>query len=200
MQRYNDDNLVRALRDGDDAAFARLVTRHTGRVAALAHRILDDRSLAEDATQLTFVRFHRLVHRYEPRGRLRSYLARLCVSECRSLERSRRRRRAALASLAASCQGGAIRGQDSAALWESRSRALAVRRALETLPESVRQAIVLRYFEDLPYAEISDRVGAPESTIRSRVFQGLRRLRQEMDPARRPASRGRATARSSQCW
>jgi len=58
-----------------------------------------------------------------------------------------------------------------------RDRALAVRRALQRLPEDQRLAIVLREFEGYTSREIGDLVGAPSTTIRSRIFHGLRALR-----------------------
>jgi RNA polymerase sigma factor (sigma-70 family) len=120
-----------------------------------------ERSVAEELVQDAFVAAHRTWDRVrEPLP----YLRRAVINRCHSwgrrqtLERDRRPRPAADAEL----------GADE--LWD----------ALATLPERQRDAIVCRFYLDLPDAEIADLLGCRVPTVRTAIHRGLAKLRQEV--------------------
>jgi RNA polymerase sigma-70 factor (ECF subfamily) len=170
-----DARLVVAIARFHEDALAELYRRHGGAVFALAHRLLNDRTLAEEVVQEVFVRLWHDPDRFDAdRGSLRSFL--LANAHGRSVdlirsETSRRRREERDARLTAEA------GYDlEHEVWDV---ALAdhVRTALDALSEGERAAIELAYFGGHSYREVARLLDEPEGTVKSRIRAGLVRLR-----------------------
>ncbi|HEX4776446.1 MAG TPA: sigma-70 family RNA polymerase sigma factor [Acidimicrobiia bacterium] len=170
-----DARLVVAIARFHEDALAELYRRHGGAVFALAHRLLNDRTLAEEVVQEVFVRLWHDPDRFDAdRGSLRSFL--LANAHGRSVdlirsETSRRRREERDARLTAEA------GYDlEHEVWDV---ALAdhVRAALGALSEGERAAIELAYFGGHSYREVARLLDEPEGTVKSRIRAGLVRLR-----------------------
>jgi RNA polymerase sigma-70 factor (ECF subfamily) len=170
-----DARLVVAIARFHEDALAELYRRHGGAVFALAHRLLNDRTLAEEVVQEVFVRLWRDPDRFDAdRGSLRSFL--LANAHGRSVdlirsETSRRRREERDARLTAEA------GYDvEHEVWDV---ALAdhVRTALAALSDGERAAIELAYFGGHSYREVAQLLDEPEGTVKSRIRAGLVRLR-----------------------
>jgi RNA polymerase sigma-70 factor, ECF subfamily len=168
-----DDDLVLAARRGDGAAFAALVERHQRRVHGLAYRLLGDATDAEDATQETFVRAYTRLSSYLPGGKFASWLLAITSHWC--VDSLRRRRTVSLDAVQASLgwPSGADYPEELAVRAEGR---VEVQRWLATLPEPYRLVLVLRYWHDLSYSEISATIGEPVSTVRMRLFRARQSL------------------------
>jgi RNA polymerase sigma-70 factor (ECF subfamily) len=176
-----DDLLMIASAQGDRAAFAMLVSRYEGHVRSYCGAILHHENQAWDAAQDVFLRLWATRLRYRAKGRFRAYLYTIARNTARNLCRARRRRNALTNLLglqdddaSAVVDTRAVAGQQG--LHEQDEAARQVRLALSQLDEQLRDALVLRYFNDLSYDEIAAVIGRTPSTARSRVFYGLRRL------------------------
>jgi len=174
----SDAVLVVAIGRYDQAALAEAYRRHAGAAFGLAKRLLVDHSRAEEVVQEVFVRLWNDPQRYDPdRGTLRSFL--LAHVHGRSVDviradASRRRREER------EVRQHADAGYDVAhEVWDM---ALAghVRDAMDVLQPGEREAIELAYFGGLTYREAAERLGAPEGTVKSRIRNGLKRLRSEL--------------------
>src|SRR6185503_18428426 len=152
-----------------------LYRRHAGGAVRLAYLLLQDRAVAEDIVQDAFVRVAgRLVHLRDP-GAFDAYLRRTVVNLSHSYVRRRVVERAFLKRETAAAERGT-------ALWPSSSledREL-LWKAMGRLPERQRVAIVLRFYEDLPEAQVAEILRCRPGTVKSRVSRGLEALRQEM--------------------
>jgi RNA polymerase sigma-70 factor (sigma-E family) len=152
-----------------------LYARHAGGAVRLAYLLLQDRAVAEDIVQDAFVRLAgRLVHLRDP-GAFDAYLRRTVVNLSRSYVRRKMLERAFLRREMATAQRDTVRWptssvEDRELLW----------RALGRLPERQRVAIVLRFYEDLPAAQVADILRCRPGTVKSRVSRGLEALRLEM--------------------
>ena len=169
----SDSAIVRQVLAGDPEAFGGLVERYHERCTRLATHILGSREDAEDAVQETFLRAYRSLGAYEERDRFSAWLVRILVNQCRTAM-ARRRRQVAVADWdwAVPASGGAEEHPaDRAALREELDRALA---ALE--PEQ-REAVVLKFAEELTYDEIATATGVSVSALKMRVQRACRRLR-----------------------
>ena len=174
----NSDPLARRLADGDISAPRDLVERHHAELYRYALALLRDASVAEDIVQETFERAFAALGKY-PVVRtkaltLRPWLYRIALNLVRNAWRERRRE----VPMAETPEGsgwrlGASFGSASGSDREAWLDALG---ALERLPERQRVAVVLRYFEDLPYAEIAEATGWPENTCKTLVRRGIGRL------------------------
>jgi RNA polymerase sigma factor (sigma-70 family) len=173
----SDEALVALVARSDDAALAELYDRH-GRVAyGLALRVLRDAALAEDAVQDAFLAIWRTAVRYLPeRAKASTWIMTIVHRRAVDLVRREERRRTdpldAVEDAPADAADSAT--DDAALLRLERER---VRRALAALPDAQRQALELAYYGGFTQSELAERLGEPLGTIKSRMFNGLTRLR-----------------------
>ena len=168
---------------GDQAAFAELYDMLSGRVFGLILRVLVDRSQSEEVLQEVFLEVWESARSFDlDRGHARSWVLtiahRRAVDRVRSAEaRTRRDTRVGLQELHTPVSSV----EEHVELLVDGSRAT---RALDVLPESQRQAIVLSYFGGYSQREIAALLGAPPGTGKTRTRDGLSRLRTELEGAR----------------
>jgi RNA polymerase sigma-70 factor (ECF subfamily) len=175
----NDDldrALVRRFLGGERAAGDELVNRYHRSVFNVALRMLGNVQDAEDVTQTVFGNAFGALDSYDPKYRFFSWIYRMTVNE--SLNTLKRRRN--VVSLDGSFDVPAVEGiSQSAADAEAR-----VGSALLELKPDDRAVVVLRHFVSFSYEEISDVLGVPVKTVKSRLFTARERLRQSLLVAR----------------
>ena len=195
--------LLHAAARGDEHAWTELVHAYTKRVFALVYRQCGDRELAEEITQVTFVK---LVEKlsdfagYEERGKFEAWLFRVAMNKLRDEMRRRKRQAvtmdmgpsaghgsdeasgwaAAQFSLAGSGAGGAAGESplEQASRREQIERLLA---AIEQLGEADREVIHLRHTAGLSFAEIAETLGEPLGTVLARGHRALKKLARLME-------------------
>ena len=173
LAHFSDEALLALVSRSDDAALAELYDRYGGVAYGLALRILRDSSLAEDAVQEGFLAVWRsagsfLAARAKPSTWVLTLVHRRAVDLVR---REQRRRSPTVASDSPHDPATA----DEAA--DLRSRRRIVQDALHQLPVEQREALELAYYGGFTQSELAERLGVPLGTIKSRMFSGLRRLR-----------------------
>lgn len=145
-------------------------------VYAVAHKVLADRGLAEEATQLTFLKAWSAARSVDPERELGPWLATIARRVAIDLYRRERLRRAsALESVAPDHPSlSSAPGVETVhEVWE-------VRRAVDGLPEDEREVVRLQHFEGLTHAQIADRLGVAIGTVKSRSFRAHKRLAVEL--------------------
>ena len=164
---------------GDEAAAQKLHATHYPAVLRLATMLLQDLQDAEDATQDAFVYAFQHLAQYDPeRSAVATWLKSLVTSRCRDLQRRRRMRWLSLQELADT----GLEPEDEAPghrpdiALELVGMKQIVWKALNQVPRKSRQALILRYFGGLSYAEMAQALGCAVSTAKSRVFYGHRAL------------------------
>ena len=166
-----DRAIIHQVLAGDAEAFARLVDRHYDRCARIAFRVLGNREDAEEAIQDAFLRAFRALGSYEDRERFSAWLTRILVNQCRTVLASSHRREVVFSDLD-------VRHAEHYAIADEReSDWPEMERALAQLPAEQREAIVLRYADDLTYDEMARVTGAGESALKMRVQRAFARLR-----------------------
>jgi RNA polymerase sigma-70 factor (ECF subfamily) len=171
-----DRHAITRMVDGNTEGLTSLYDRYGRLVYSLALRIVRDAGDAEDVTQDVFVQAWRQADRFDTeRGSVAAWL--LSVTRARAIDLLRRRRvrpQPADSPAIADTSDDAP-GQDVRLEWAE--RAGAVRAALDSLPFVQRLAIELAFFEGLTHNEIAEQLEVPLGTVKSRVRQGLLRLR-----------------------
>ena len=160
-------------RDGDADA-VRSVYREYGRlVYAVAHKVLGDRSLAEDATQQTFVQAWKAAATYDPSRDLGPWLATIARRAAIDVHRRESRRSAQALEDVAPAHPAIVTLPPSAEqaydVWE-------VRRAIDELPDEEREVVRLQHLDGLTHAEVAARLDVPVGTVKSRSFRAHKRL------------------------
>lgn len=169
---------------GDSAALGALYDRYSASVYSLALRVLNDRQLAEELVQETFLRVWRQASSFDTmRGALSAWI----IGIARNLAIDELRRR----SVRPQAAGGDA--DETLAQLESsdddpsdqvytRLRHEAVIGALEQLPEAQRAVLELAYFSGLSQSEIAERLGDPLGTVKTRMRLGLQKLKSLLGP------------------
>ena len=168
-----DDQLVARVLASDTAAFALLAERYMRPVYSLAYRLLGNAADAEDAAQETFVRAYTHLGGYRPGGRFGSWLLAITSHWC--IDHLRRRQPISLETVAESANLPMAEELPEAVALRT-ERQGEVQGWLAALPEPYRLVLVLRYWHDLSYAEISQATGQPVSTVRMRLFRARQSL------------------------
>jgi len=162
---------------GEERALAALYDRISAAAYGLALRITGDTGAAEDVVQESLLRVWGRADRYDPaRGAARPWLLRLVRNAAIDQVRARGARGRAEESAGIDAKDiVAPERPDEALLRLERGRR--VRAALEDLPRDQRRAIEIAYFEGLSHSEIAAREGAPLGTVKTRIRDGVLRLR-----------------------
>ena len=174
----SDEQLVARTIDGDVGAFNVLVARWEGSLYKFVYRYLGDAEEARDICQEAFIRAYTNLHGFEGRAKFSSWLYQIALNLCRS--QFRRSQARPTVSLDAG-DGQSLRlvpdtGETPDERALTNERACAVREALAGLSEAQRTVIILKEYHGLKFREIADVLGAPESTIKSRLYHGLEAL------------------------
>ena len=171
-----DEDLIRGLRLRDPDAAEALYERLSRQAFGLAYRILGDAPAAEDAVQEAFLTVWRQADRVDPaRGKLSSFV--LTVVHHKAIDALRVRRGITTRQVSLDPAVLEKQGPDvTERVFQTMDRDR-VRTAITTLPEDQRQCVQMAYYEGLTHVEISDRVGIPLGTVKSRLRLALDKLR-----------------------
>jgi len=178
LAERGDDELMRLAQAGLRDAFAVLVERHAQRIVSLCSRFVNDAQLGRELAQDTWVLVWRGRDKYRPEGSFASWLVTIARNHCRNQVR-RREPTAASEPAALSAELRNSPAQLDELLLEERRRR--VRKALQTIPLPMREALLLRYAEGLRYDQMTTILSTGESTLRSRVHHGLKLLKLRLE-------------------
>ena len=171
--------LLLRVADGDQAAFARLYDMLSPRAFGLILRVLVDRSQSEEVLQEVFLEIWQSAARFAPnKGQGRSWV--LTIAHRRAVDRVRSAQASTDRDVRAGFRDMDVAHDGVAEEVELRIEGQRVSEALATLPDPQREAITLAYFGGYSQSEIAALVGAPLGTIKTRMRDGLSRLRVEM--------------------
>ncbi|MBK6428387.1 MAG: sigma-70 family RNA polymerase sigma factor [Blastocatellia bacterium] len=188
VEALSDHELVAAARDGDELAFQEVVRRYRTPITNFVYRMLNDYEMAVDLAQETFVRVYTSIGRYEANFSFSTYIYRIASNLAISEIRKRKRRRVVSFFSVFQSDDGEMLEHDPAdtrqlaedALLEDERR-LAVTKAIATLPEKYRSALVLRDIEDHSYEQIAQILDLSEGTVKSRINRARNLLREKLE-------------------
>ena len=145
---------------------------HSGELYGFAVRSLGDSGLAEEAVQETFLRAWRAGERFDPElGSLRTWLFAILRNVVIDLGRAR----AARPAIATGTPEAGHEPLEQILLsWQ-------VEEALRRIGDQHRRVLLETYYRGRPYAEVAAELGVPEGTVKSRVYYGLRALRNALE-------------------
>ena len=174
-------SIVQRIIGGDTAAFEQLIIRYERRVFTLAMKLLGSTHDAQDAAQEVFLRVFKYIHRFNVQRPIEPWLMQTTVNVCRNIGRSRQRRwntfpattedDLAVPHESSDPHSGLAEEQERQMLWK----------ALETLPEKERLAVILRDIDGLKTSEVALILGSSETTVRSQVSRARVRMKEAID-------------------
>jgi RNA polymerase sigma-70 factor, ECF subfamily len=177
-------DLVARLRDGDRAAVEQAYVAHHAAIRGFARRLVGDLATAEDMVHETFVELPRAIRRFRGESSLRAFLIGVAINRSRRYVRSAARRRRATERFAAHDELAPPINADPDQLLARKRLADKLSRALDDLPIDQRVVFVLCEAEQMTSVEVAAIVGAPEGTVRTRLFHAKRKLRETLEGER----------------
>lgn len=169
-----DDELLDRIREGEASALEELLRRHHSRIHAVCLRILGHRSDADDAAQNALVSIARNVSTFDGRSSFSTWAYRVATNAALDEIRRRRRRPRPMIDVDAILERlDDPQAEHDRDVLENREL---IERALASLPEEYRVAVVLRDVADLDYEQIANVLEIPIGTVRSRIARGRAKL------------------------
>jgi RNA polymerase sigma-70 factor (ECF subfamily) len=170
--------LVGRVADGDAQALASLYRQHHEAVRAFARRYIGNASIAEDLVHDVFLAAPAAFRGYRGDSEVRTFLLSIAVNKARHHLRAASRYRRAVERLGGEPAPAPAATPDE--ISERRELCDELQRALDQLPDEQRVVVVLCAVEERTAKEASEIVGAPENTVRTRLFHAKRKLRELM--------------------
>ena len=189
--RDPDVRLMLEVRDDNAAAFEELMLRYQDRVVTVLEHLVNKRGQAEDLAQEVFLRVFRSRKRYQPNAKFSTWLFTIANNVASNANRSlARKREVHLAAGSSNSENGLPLEQlalDASGLMPARQldtaeRAEVVRRAVQSLNERQRMALMLSKFEGMSYAEIAETMGLSVQATKSLLCRARENLRSILEP------------------
>jgi RNA polymerase sigma-70 factor (ECF subfamily) len=180
-QTRPDEQLLADYRHGDKKAFGELVARYQRELYHFLVRFLGNRAAAEDVFQETFLQVHQSAEQFDPQRRFRPWLFTIAANKARDLIRSQARRPAnpLQASIGGDDDSGEFidlmqaASEAPGASMESEELQQQVQSTVGTMPEHLREILLLSYFHQFPYKQIGEILGIPLGTVKSRLHAAV---------------------------
>jgi len=182
--KLTDEQLVKSAVSGDSEAFGEIVKRWERKIFALCFGMLGREDDARDAAQEAFIAAFRNVNNFRGDAKVSSWLHRIAVNQCLTTKRRAKTRsedflddetdegsRVFIAPLRLS----------PLRTTEQNERLVLVRKAVLSLPDDLREVIVMKEFEEMTFQEISEVLELPLSTVKSRLYTALKQLRRKLE-------------------
>jgi RNA polymerase sigma-70 factor (ECF subfamily) len=182
LETRSDEQLLDDYRNGEKTAFGSLVNRYQRELYHFLVRFLGNRASAEDVFQETFLQVHQSAEQFDPARRFRPWLFTIAANKARDLIRSQARRPAN--PLQASISPGDDESgefidlmQSAAELpgepMEKQELQQQVQQTVTGMPEHLREILLLSYFHQFPYKQISEILDIPLGTVKSRLHAAV---------------------------
>jgi RNA polymerase sigma-70 factor (ECF subfamily) len=176
-QRDVDAALVARVQRGDKRAFDLLVLKYQRKIMRLLARMIREPAEIEDVTQEAFIKAYRALPQFRGESAFYTWLYRIAINTARNWQ-SAHNRRPNTSSIIENEDGETFDEIDNLtdistpeSVLASRQVADTVNAAMQSLPEDLRTAILLREIEGMSYDDIAQAMGCPIGTVRSRIFR-----------------------------
>ena len=171
----DDYSLVLRLKSGDRSAIDQAVDRYSKPLYAFILRMTAERETAEDVFQETWVRVIRNIGSFRGDAKFSTWLFQIALNLCRNLARQKSRR-----TYIDIDQADQLSEEPEA---DGRDPLLSrkIKKLVASLPDKMREVIVLRFYHDRTDQEIAEITGLPPGTIKSRIFRGMNMLREKIE-------------------
>jgi RNA polymerase sigma-70 factor (ECF subfamily) len=182
MAIERDAELMLRVRDGDETSFALLLERHRGPVIHFLYRMVQNSAVAEELAQEVFLRVYRSRETYQPTAKFTTWLFRIATHLALNWIRDRKSERGQESLDREAADGGRLRqvpdrqfNVEQHLLREARLEE--VRRAIATLPEKQRAAVLMHKYQEMEYSQIASVLSCSESAVKSLLFRAYETLR-----------------------
>ncbi|MCU1289977.1 MAG: polymerase sigma factor, sigma-70 family [Acidobacteria bacterium] len=184
LTNLKDEQLVELAISENPEAFGEIVKRWDRKIFALCYGMLGSEADARDATQESFIAAYRNLPKFRGDAKLSSWLHRIAVNQCLTLIRRAKNRSEDYLNEDESAEDKtfvAPANLSPSRATEKNERLTLVRQAVQSLPNELREIIVMKEFEEMTFQQISDTLELPLSTVKSRLYAALKQLRGKLE-------------------
>ncbi|GAB5495342.1 MAG: RNA polymerase sigma factor [Phycisphaerales bacterium] len=183
MAEPSDETLVARYVKGDRSVLRLLIDRHKHDMLRFLTRLTGDRDAAEDAFQETFLQFHLSARKFDTKRRFKPWIFTIAANKARDAMRKKGRRPALGLSAPVGGNGGGapiefvdlmeIAGPKPETGLQERELQEMVAKAMDSLSYTLREVLLLAYFQRLSYAQIAEDLDIPLGTVKSRLHSAV---------------------------
>ncbi|MCC7309075.1 MAG: sigma-70 family RNA polymerase sigma factor [Acidobacteria bacterium] len=179
-----DEQLVELAVSTEPEAFGEIVKRWERKIFALCFGMLGREDEAKDAAQEAFIAAYRNLSKFRGEAKVSSWLHRIAVNQCLTSKRRAKTRSEDLIDEEKNEEERYFVAPERLSpsnSTESKEKHTLVRQAVISLPADLRQVVVMKEFEEMTFQEISETLEVPLSTVKSRLYTGLKQLRMKLE-------------------
>ncbi len=181
--KLTDEELIKRFQSGDESAFEEIVLRYRDRLINFAYRYIGDQRESEDLVQDTFLKVYQNRHAYREIAKFSTWIYTITGNLSKTLLRKRKTRKLFFFSnLGPEDKDLDLPANDVTPqrTLEGKFTSQIVHKAISKLPEHFRIVIILRDIQELSYEEISNIIGKPIGTVKSRINRARLKLQKDM--------------------
>lgn len=180
----SDNELVLLVREKTSARYAEIIERYQGKLFAYLYRLIGNREEAEDLLQDVFIKAYKNLHSYDASRKFSSWIYRIAHNEAVNyIKRKSLKRFISWEDISSTKDklesSSTEEGADN--MWIRKESIKEVDEAINKLPIKYKQVLLLRYFSDKSYEEISEILGKPVNTVGTLINRAKKRLSEEME-------------------
>lgn len=171
-----DEKLIKEILKGNESAMEILVKRHYDLVHSYIYRTTDDYNTSYDITQEVFIKMMKNIDKYNlENGKFKNWVLKIAVNTTKDYFKSKTYKQR---SENCDIENQQIEDKSNVIdIISKKEEAVKIKEAVENLPKLQRDAIFLKYYNDLKIKEISTITGDNENTVKSRLYNGIKNLK-----------------------
>lgn len=173
-QGKTDNELAVSALNGNERDFREIISRFRPRILSICLRMLKNSTEATEAAQDTFVKIYFHLRDYDPEKSFSSWAASIAINECRDRLRKRARFSQTFRELTERDVNRAQTRADTN--YESKRQVELVEKAIEQLPDKLKEVLVLKAYSEYSYEEIAEILKIKTGTVMSRLFRAREKL------------------------
>lgn len=184
LKSLSDEQLVELAVSENPEAFGEIVNRWERKIFALCYGMLGREDEAKDAAQEAFINAYRNLDKFRGDAKVSSWLHRIAVNQCLTKKRREKTRSETFLDEEKNEEERffiAPEKQTPSHQYESNEKTRAVRQVISSLPEDLRQIVIMKEFQEMTFQEISETLELPLSTVKSRLYTALKQMRMKLE-------------------
>lgn len=183
QQDISDNELIKIIKTRDAERYQEIILRYQGKLFAYLYRLIGNREEAEDLLQDVFIKAYRNMNSYDTKRKFSSWIYRIAHNEAvNHIKRKSLKKFISLESVTSTKDKlDSSSPEDNAEIsWIRKETSQEVDEAIYRLPLKYRQVLILRYYTDKSYEEISDILGKPVNTVGTLIKRAKNKLSTEL--------------------
>lgn len=168
MEKNEELNIINKILEGDKKSFRVLLEAYDKRIYGFIYKIIRDSYISQDLTQETFIKVYKNIHTYDKTKEFSTWIYTIAKNEC--FKYLRKVKKVSLVEINDNILINIFNKLTPEVLLEKKEDNKMMLKIIDALPKKYREVIILKYFEDLSYKEISEHLNISEKKVESWLY------------------------------